>query len=233
MIRDMLREHDERHRNIGHRNRGDIAAGKLAERAERIDKCEIRHSEESGKRNLSVHKKPFKNAEIDDFERVVARSVANHGEDRSDRITCKDPHDERNQLHHFFAVNRTKNRDGQRDKTAKHGNQLISARICRLKVIYRVTGKGKSDNGNRRSDDDGRQDGEAVGNVGSRAAWRGRVLCFVLLLGAFALVCSSQISEMLGGECSLARGFGGILLKAMAVAAVVVPVWLDSRRSKW
>lgn len=33
------------------------------------------------------------------------------------------------------------------------------------------------------SDDDGRQDGEAVGNVGSRAAWRGRVLCFVLLLG--------------------------------------------------
>ena len=62
------------------------------------------------------------------------------------------------------------------------------------------------------SDDDGRQDGEAVGNVGSRAAWRGRGLCFVLLLGAFALVCSSQISEMLGGECSLARGFGGILL---------------------
>lgn len=83
------------------------------------------------------------------------------------------------------------------------------------------------------SDDDGGQDREAVGNVGSCAAWRGRVLCFVLLLGAFALVCSSQISEMLGGECSLARGFGGILLKAMAVAAVVVPVWLDSRRSKW
>ena len=55
----------------------------------------------------------------------------------------------------------------------------------------------------------------------------------VLLLGAFALVCSSQISDMLGGECSLARGFGGMLLKAMAVAAVVVPVWLDSRRSKW
>ena len=83
------------------------------------------------------------------------------------------------------------------------------------------------------SDDDGGQDGEAVGDVGARAAWRGRVLCFVLLLGAFALVCSSQISEMLGGECSLARGFGGILLKAMAVAAVVVPVWLDSGRSKW
>ena len=83
------------------------------------------------------------------------------------------------------------------------------------------------------SDDDGGQDGEAVGNVGSCAAWRGRVLCFVLLLGAFALVCSSQISDMLGGECSLARGFGGMLLKAMAVAAVVVPVWLDSRRSKW
>lgn len=58
----------------------------------------------------------------------------------------------------IFAVNRTKNRDGQRDKTAKHGNQLISARICRLKVIYRVTGKGKSDNGNRRSDDDGRHE---------------------------------------------------------------------------
>ena len=69
--------------------------------------------------------------------------------------------------------------------------------------------------------------------MGARAAWRGRVLCFVLLLGAFALVCSSQISDMLGGECSLARGFGGMLLKAMAVAAVVVPVWLDSRRSKW
>ena len=33
------------------------------------------------------------------------------------------------------------------------------------------------------SDDDGRQDGEAVGNVGSRAAWRGRCSAFVLLLG--------------------------------------------------
>ena len=38
------------------------------------------------------------------------------------------------------------------------------------------------------SDDDGGQDGEAVGDVGARAAWRGRVLCFVLLLGAFALL---------------------------------------------
>ena len=60
----------------------------------------------------------------------------------------------------------------------------------------------------------------------SRPAWLG----WALLLALFALICSSQIADMVCGTASLARGFGGILLKALAVAAVVIPIWSEQKR---
>ena len=51
-----------------------------------------------------------------------------------------------------------------------------------------------------------------------------------LIVGVFALLCASQIEAMATGEASLAAGFSGIVLKAIAIAAVLVPVWLDLRR---
>ncbi len=56
------------------------------------------------------------------------------------------------------------------------------------------------------------------------------VLRVLLIVGVFALLCASQIEAMATGEASLAAGFSGIVLKAIAIAAVLVPVWLDLRR---
>jgi hypothetical protein len=57
-----------------------------------------------------------------------------------------------------------------------------------------------------------------------------RVLRVFLIVGVFALLCASQIEAMATGEASLAAGFSGIVLKAIAIVAVLVPVWLDLRR---
>ena len=76
------------------------------------------------------------------------------------------------------------------------------------------------------SDDDGRQDGEAVGNVGSRAAWRGRGALLRIAAGGVRPGLLVPDFGNAGRRMFAGRGFGGILLKAMAVAAVVVPAWL-------
>lgn len=55
------------------------------------------------------------------------------------------------------------------------------------------------------------------------------VLLVLLSVGFFALICVSQIEAMATGEASLATGFAGIVLKAIMIAAVVIPVWLDQR----
>lgn len=62
-------------------------------------------------------------------------------------------------------------------------------------------------------------------------AWARRVLAVAIVAGVFALVCSPQIDAMRTGEASLARGFAGIVLKAIGIAAVLLPVYL-SRRTK-
>lgn len=67
---------------------------------------------------------------------------------------------------------------------------------------------------------------EAPDTGKSRPAWLG----WALLLALFALICESQIADMVRGESSLAHGFGGILLKAMAVVAVFIPVWSEQKR---
>lgn len=56
-----------------------------------------------------------------------------------------------------------------------------------------------------------------------------RAMSVVLLVAVFALLCSSQIEGMWTGEVSLARGFSGIVLKAITIAAVATPIWIDLR----
>lgn len=61
------------------------------------------------------------------------------------------------------------------------------------------------------------------------AAWGRRALAVAIVVGGFALLCAPQIEEMWTGETSLARGFTGIVLKAIAIAAVVLPLYLVRR----
>lgn len=60
-------------------------------------------------------------------------------------------------------------------------------------------------------------------------AWGRRALAVAFVAGVFVLVCSSQIDAMRTGEASLARGFAGIVLKAIGIAAVLLPVYLTQR----
>lgn len=60
--------------------------------------------------------------------------------------------------------------------------------------------------------------------------WVSRTVVIVMLLIALSATCWSQISGMVEGEVSLASGFGGVLLKTMAIVAVLLPSWLENRR---
>lgn len=57
---------------------------------------------------------------------------------------------------------------------------------------------------------------------------------WILLMAAWllALFCWPQISGMLDGLKTPLHGFGSILLKLFAVAAFVIPMWLEQRRSE-
>lgn len=79
------------------------------------------------------------------------------------------------------------------------------------------------------SPDEPEEESPRVEAACARMAGR-RVLRVLLIVGVFALLCASQIEAMATGEASLAAGFSGIVLKAIAIAAVLVPVWLDLRR---
>lgn len=58
-----------------------------------------------------------------------------------------------------------------------------------------------------------------------------RALLVVLLLGVLALINAPQIEALLKGEASLPRFFGGILLKTLAVASILLPA-LIARNAK-
>lgn len=74
------------------------------------------------------------------------------------------------------------------------------------------------------------QEPEADNDVVPSPLWMRYILTGGLLLVVLLLVCGTQVVDMIRGEESFAHGLMGILLKAMAIAAVVIPVWLDSRR---
>lgn len=50
-----------------------------------------------------------------------------------------------------------------------------------------------------------------------------RVIGWLLLAGVLLLCCSSQLEAWFEGSCSAARALDGILLKALAAGAVVLP----------
>lgn len=74
------------------------------------------------------------------------------------------------------------------------------------------------------------QEPEADNGAAPRSVWGRYILTGGLLLVALLLVCGTQVVGMIRGTESFTHGLMGILLKAMAIAAVVIPVWLDSRR---
>lgn len=66
-------------------------------------------------------------------------------------------------------------------------------------------------------------------SLGFLPGWVRSIALALIVLIVLGAICSSPIVGMVEGEVSLGQGFGGILLKIMAVAAVLLPSWLENR----
>lgn len=63
-----------------------------------------------------------------------------------------------------------------------------------------------------------------------RSALAGRLLGLVLVFAALAAACAPQLELLFSGAGQTVRALSGILLKVLAVGAVLLPVWLAVRR---
>lgn len=63
-----------------------------------------------------------------------------------------------------------------------------------------------------------------------RSALAGRLLGLVLVFAALAAACAPQLELLFSGAGQTVCALSGILLKVLAVGAVLLPVWLAARR---
>lgn len=69
-----------------------------------------------------------------------------------------------------------------------------------------------------------------IDSLRQRSALAGRLLGLVLVFAALAAVCTPQLELLFSGAGQTVRALSGILLKVLAVGAVLLPVWLAARR---
>ena len=156
MVCDMFRKDDEGHGDIGDGNRSDIGSERadLAEivtSLKRFYKAEIRQP---------LHILEF--GEIDNFERVHVRGVADSRKDRREGIAREDTDDEREQPEILFTVYRAGHRHRQSHESADqsdvgrayHFGGLVQD-VSLHQIPDGVSGEGKPDDGDGGTDDDG------------------------------------------------------------------------------
>ena len=90
MVCNMLCKYDKRDRNIGNGNGGNIASGKLAERAISGKECELRHLQKCGKCDASVFQKRAEYTKIHDLECIDIRRNPDYRKDSSDCVTPRE-----------------------------------------------------------------------------------------------------------------------------------------------
>ena len=69
-----------------------------------------------------------------------------------------------------------------------------------------------------------------IDRLRQRSALAGRLLGLVLVFAALAAVCAPQLELLFSGAGQTVRALSGILLKVLAVGAVLLPIWLAARR---
>lgn len=69
-----------------------------------------------------------------------------------------------------------------------------------------------------------------IDRLRQRSAPAGRLLGLVLVFAALAAVCAPQLELLFSGAGQTVRALSGILLKVLAVGAVLLPIWLAARR---
>ena len=124
MVGNVFRKHNERYGRIRHRDGYKVGSERTAF-AEIVVAFERFH-----KREVGVPLHIFKLREIDYFQRVDFRRIADRREDRRYRIAGKNTDDKRNQFRHFLAVNRAGDYREQRNKSARQSNVRIANRAA-------------------------------------------------------------------------------------------------------
>lgn len=69
-----------------------------------------------------------------------------------------------------------------------------------------------------------------IDRLRQRSALAGRLLGLVLVFAALAAACAPQLELLFSEAGQTVRALSGILLKVLAVGAVLLPVWLAARR---
>ena len=161
MVCDMLREHDERDGDIRDGDGTDIGADAPFRRV-----FGIKESAHKGKFGHPFHR--FENRKVDNTHLFRAGDVTEPRKDRRERIPRKDADDERDHLHHFFAVDGTDDGDCKREQCADEaeaGIQRHDITACTRvdtgaaeRVLNGAARQRKSDQCNRRPDDRRRHD---------------------------------------------------------------------------
>ena len=151
----MFRKDDERHGDIRHGNGADIRADAAFRR-----QCSFRENLHKGKRGYPVHR--LENREIDDAHCLCAGDVAERRKDRRQRITGEDADDERDHLHHLFAVDGADDGDRESEQGADQAENGIEIHNVTARIAYGNAAEGildsaarqrKADERDRRPDD--------------------------------------------------------------------------------
>ena len=154
MVRNVLREHHERNRYIGHGDCADIAPGKPLKAAKRGEEGEGGDLEEGGDGH-AVRNQRAERAEVADLQRVDAGRIADDGEDGRDAVAREDADDERDQARALLAVGRAQRDGDERDEAAEDRDQVGAASVGLLQILDGVAREGQTDDGDRGPDDDG------------------------------------------------------------------------------
>lgn len=102
--------------------------------------------------------------------------------------------------------------------------------LCWAIGIWASTGEQAGRAGAEETDDADDLLSRWIDRLRQRSALAGRLLGLVLVFAALAAVCAPQLGLLFSGAGQTVRALSGILLKVLAVGAVLLPVWLAARR---
>lgn len=124
----------------------------------------------------------------------------------------------------FFLLNRFVAELSQQDAVTKSCIYALVLAFCWALGVWAATDQRPNPYEERTREKTER--GETV----AEPSWTGRIVIGSLLVVCFAGFCWTQLEGWYTGEIPAVRALVGILLKAAAVAAILLPGWLEKRR---
>ena len=157
MVSDMLGKHHEGNRNISEQDVGNIGTAQILDTLKRIGEGHLLKDVgvDKGIDRHAVSCQALEGIQIDDKQARRVGRLADQREHQGNGISCQDADDEGDGFEVFLAVHGAEHGHSQRDQTAQHRKQLVTAGRRGLQIADSVSGKRQTDDGNRGTDDNG------------------------------------------------------------------------------